>query len=36
MAITRAKDSVIIGYKPGEASSLVALLDPETFNEVDL
>ena len=36
MAITRAKESVILGYKPGEASGLLELLDPETYNEIDL
>jgi hypothetical protein len=36
MAITRAKESVILGYKPGEASKLIELLDPETYNKIDL
>lgn len=36
MAITRAKESVILGYKPGEASSLIGLLDPDTYDEVEL
>ena len=36
MAITRARVSVIIGYKPGEASSLIPLLDPNTYQKVTL
>lgn len=36
MAITRAKESVILGYKPEEASALISLLDPTTFCEVAL
>lgn len=31
MGIGRARKSVVIGYKPNEASSLIALLDPATF-----
>lgn len=31
MAIGRAAKSVMVGYKPSEASSLVALLDPTTY-----
>ena len=36
MAITRARESVIIGYKPGEASSLISLLDSNTYQRVIL
>ena len=34
MAIGRARKSVMIGYKPGEESSLIRLLDPATYEEV--
>ena len=33
VAITRARKSVIVGYKPTEASSLISLLDPDTYRE---
>lgn len=33
MAITRARESVILGYKPGEASSLIRFLDKKTYRE---
>lgn len=36
VAITRARESVIVGYKPKEASSLISLLDPETYREESL
>lgn len=36
VAITRARASVIIGYKPKEASSLISLLDPDTYREESL
>jgi superfamily I DNA/RNA helicase len=36
MSITRAKESVILGYKPGEASDLLGILDPDTYNEIEL
>lgn len=36
MAITRARQSVIIGYKPGQASGLISLLDPSTYKEIEL
>jgi superfamily I DNA/RNA helicase len=36
MAITRARQSVIIGCKPDEASSLLKYLDPKTYREVVL
>lgn len=36
MAITRAKKSVTVGYKQGEASSLISLLDPSTFRRIVL
>lgn len=36
MAIGRARVSVILGYKPGEASKLIDFLEPETYNEVDV
>lgn len=31
MAIGRARKSVAVGYKPGEASELVSLLDPDSY-----
>jgi superfamily I DNA/RNA helicase len=34
MAIGRARESVMIGYKPGEESSLISLLDPSTYESV--
>lgn len=34
MAIGRARKSVMVGYKPGEESSLVGLLDPSTYRRV--
>lgn len=34
MAIGRARESVLLGYKPGEESSLIALLDSSTFKGV--
>ena len=33
MAITRARESVILGYKPEEASSLIQFLDKKTYRE---
>lgn len=36
MGITRAKLTVSLGYKPGEASDLLNHLDPSTYDEVDL
>lgn len=36
MAVGRARKSVMVGYKPGEASTLVGLLDPATFDLVEL
>ncbi|MCK4817023.1 hypothetical protein KA005_14735, partial [bacterium] len=33
MAITRARKSVILGYKPGQASSLIGILDKDTYRE---
>ncbi len=36
MAIGRARKSVMIGYKPGEESSLVGLLDPSTYELVEV
>ena len=36
MAITRARKSVIIGYKPEQASGLISLLDPSTYKEIEL
>ena len=32
MAIGRARKSVMVGYKPGEESSLISLLDPSTYH----
>ena len=34
MAIGRASKSVMVGYKPGEESSLIELLDPSTYKLV--
>ena len=34
MAAGRARESVMLGYKPGEESSLVGLLDPSTYELV--
>ncbi|MCY4101678.1 MAG: UvrD-helicase domain-containing protein [bacterium] len=34
MAVGRARESVMIGYKPGEESSLIGLLDPATYELV--
>lgn len=34
MAIGRARENVMIGYKPGEESSLIELLDPSTYELV--
>ena len=31
MAVGRARRSVMVGYKPGEESSLIGLLDPSTY-----
>ena len=31
MAVCRARHSVMVGYKPGEESSLIGLLDPSTY-----
>jgi superfamily I DNA/RNA helicase len=36
MAATRARESIVLGYKPGEESALIQLLDPDTYDEVDL
>jgi Uncharacterized conserved protein (DUF2075)/UvrD-like helicase C-terminal domain len=36
MAITRAKKTVFIGYKPGQRSDLLDLFDPVTYIEVPL
>lgn len=33
MSITRARETVILGYKPGKASGLISLLDPNTYRE---
>ena len=34
MAVGRARESVMLGYKPGEESSLIGLLDPATYELV--
>jgi len=34
MAITRARSSVVVGYKPSEASQLVSYFEPGTYQEV--
>jgi superfamily I DNA/RNA helicase len=36
MGVVRARRSVIVGFKPGEASTLVGLLDPGTYKLVTL
>jgi superfamily I DNA/RNA helicase len=36
MAIGRARETVVLGYKPGEESSLVSLLDPSTYQLVEM
>lgn len=36
MAITRARESVIVGYKPEEASTLVSFFDAATYRGVSL
>ena len=36
MGIGRAKKSVILGYKPDTAASLIAYLDPDTYQAIDL
>jgi superfamily I DNA/RNA helicase len=36
MAVGRARTSLIIGYKPQDASSLISVLTPETYDLVDV
>ena len=36
MGIGRARQSVVIGYKPSEASTLIGFLAPDTFEEIDV
>jgi len=36
MACGRARQSVVVGYKAEDASSLIELLDPKTFNKINL
>ncbi len=36
MGIGRARNSVVLGYKPSDASRLVTYLDPETYEAVDV
>ena len=36
MAVGRARESVLLGYKPGEESSLIGLLDPATYELVEV
>lgn len=36
MAVGRARRAVVLGYRPSDTSTLVALLDPETFEAVEL
>ncbi|WP_419553562.1 3'-5' exonuclease [Candidatus Poriferisodalis sp.] len=36
MAVGRARKSVMLGYKPGEESTLIRLLDPATYERVEL
>ena len=35
MAVCRARNSVMVGYKPGEESSLIGLLDPSTYKLIE-
>jgi len=36
MGIGRARQSVVLGYKPEEASTLISYLNPDSYEEVDL
>jgi superfamily I DNA/RNA helicase len=36
MAVGRARQSLVVGYKPSDASRLIKFLDPETFHGVDV
>ena len=36
MGVGRAKQTVFIGYKPGEASTLIAMMDPATYDFIVL
>lgn len=36
MAVGRARESVVIGYKPSDASRLIEFLDPGTFEATDV
>jgi hypothetical protein len=36
MGVGRARKSVMMGYKPGEASTLIGLLDPSTYEQVNV
>jgi hypothetical protein len=36
MGVGRARKSVMLGYKPGEESTVVSLLDPSTYEKVTL
>jgi superfamily I DNA/RNA helicase len=36
MAIGRARKSVVLTYKPGEESRVIELLDPETYEEIEV
>lgn len=36
MAVGRARKSVMVGYKPGEESSLIGLLDPDTYKLIEV
>jgi superfamily I DNA/RNA helicase len=36
MGVGRARKSVILGYKPGDPSTIVGLLEPETYDQVSL
>lgn len=36
MAVGRARESVMLGYKPGEESSLIGLLDPSSYELVEV
>lgn len=36
MGVGRARRTVIVGYKPGAASTLIGLLDPNTYDKVEV
>lgn len=36
MAVGRARESVVVGYKPSDASRLIEFLDPETYEAINV